>query len=70
MRPASHADLLDVIVIAKIVPKLRGDDSARFRDALTGCGDVLRRHGLKRAANRIGDLLDDLKTTGTVRFWR
>jgi|SRR6266545_3005628 len=67
---ASHSDVLDVIVLAKIVPKLRGDDSARFRDALTGCDDILRRHDLNRAANRVADLLDDLKTTGTARFWR
>lgn len=67
---ASHSDVLDMIVLAKIVPKLRGDDSARFRDALTGCGEILRRHGLNRAAKRVADLLDDLKTTGTARFWR
>ena len=64
------ADALDDIVYAKILPKLRGDDSPRFKQALTDCHGVLERHGLQSSARKVADLLIDLQHTGTARFWR
>jgi 5-methylcytosine-specific restriction enzyme B len=61
---------LDTIVHGKVVPKLRGDDSTRFRHALESCRDALRAHHLRISQARVDDLLRDLETTGTARFWR
>ena len=63
-------DAIDSVVYAKILPKLRGDDSPRFRKALEGCFRVLTEHGLERCASRVGELKEDLESSGTARFWR
>ncbi len=62
--------LLDTIVYSKIIPKLRGEDMDRFRQALAAAGDVLAAHGLQRSRGRIQELTDDLADSGTARFWR
>ena len=61
---------LDAIVYAKIVPKLRGDDSPRFRAALDETKKVAKRHKLKRCLSKLEELEHDLTTTGSARFWR
>ena len=61
---------LDSVVYAKILPKMRGDDSPRFRTALEQCADVLANHGLKDCRNKVLELKDDLESTGSARFWR
>ena len=64
------ADNLDSIIYAKVLPKLRGDDSHRFRSALDKARDVLDGHGLVRSAERVEELSEDLISIGTARFWR
>jgi hypothetical protein len=61
---------LDAVVTAKLLPKLRGDDSPRFRVAFSACEDALRQFGLVASADRVGELRLDLETTGSARFWR
>lgn len=61
---------LDRVVHAKVLPKLRGEDSLRFREALGGCVDVCRRFGLVQAAEKVAELERDLTATGSARFWR
>jgi hypothetical protein len=61
---------LDAVVLTKIVPKLRGDDSARFRAALEKSEAALRQHGLERSLEKVRELKSDLETTGAARFWR
>jgi len=61
---------LDGVVYAKVLPKLRGDDSSRFRDALEKCAKVLRAHELAESHARVGELIRDLESTGSARFWR
>ena len=63
-------DALDEIVYAKILPKLRGEDSPRFRKALEDCHAVLKGRGCTVSAEKVSDLLQDLQHTGTARFWR
>ena len=64
------ADLLDSVVYAKVLPKLRGDDSQRFRVALDEARAALERHGLERSAQRVSELEEDLDSMGMARFWR
>ena len=61
---------LDSVVYAKILPKLRGDDSPRFREALDKCAQVLEQHGLRDCRTKVRELKDDLESTGSARFWR
>ncbi len=61
---------LDNVVYAKILPKLRGDDSPRFRESLDKCAQVLKAHGLSDCQTKVRELKDDLESTGSARFWR
>lgn len=61
---------LDAVVYAKVLPKLRGEDTERFRTALQATGEVLRDEKLPRCAAKLGELQHDLETTGSARFWR
>ena len=67
---ADPAAVLDDVVYAKILPKLRGDDSRRFHEALDNCARVLAEHGLKSCQNKVRELKEDLDSTGSARFWR
>ena len=71
---ASHgmevAAALDSVIYAKVLPKLRGDERPELRDTLTKCRNVLSTHGLTRCRDRVDELVKDLASTGSVRFWR
>lgn len=69
-RQEPFGELLDQIVYAKVLPKLRGNDSKRMRTAFEACLESAKRHGLKKSARKIEELRDDLLTTGSARFWR
>ncbi|MGE3274950.1 MAG: McrB family protein [Vicinamibacterales bacterium] len=61
---------LDGCVYAKILPKLRGEDSARIREALDETKKVLEQFGLTDSLAKVAELRRDLETTGSARFWR
>jgi len=61
---------LDSVIYAKVLPKFRGDDSQRFRDALKGCIKVFGEHALDDCRDKTKELLQDLELTGSARFWR
>lgn len=63
-------DAMDRVIYAKVLPKLRGDDSPRFGDALGRCIDVLEAEYLKRSARKVRELDEDRKAIGSFRFWR
>ncbi len=63
-------DAIDRTVYAKVLPKLRGDDSPRFREALEKCESALRKHRLPQSAARVAELRVDLESSGSARFWR
>ena len=64
------ATILDDVVYAKALPKLRGEDSPRFREALKKSAEVLDRHGLENCVRKVKELSEDLESTGSARFWR
>ena len=66
----SMSDALDRVIYAKVLPKLRGDDSRRCRDALEKCKTVLTARNLTRCARKVDELVQDLNETGSFRFWR
>ena len=61
---------LDQITYAKVLPKLRGDDSQRYRTALEACQKVLEDEDLSESAQKVEELMQDLDETGSFRFWR
>jgi MoxR-like ATPase len=61
---------LDGVIYAKVLPKLRGEDTPRFRDALEACSTALAGFGLRRSRDKVEELKRDLQTTGSARFWR
>jgi len=63
-------DALDAVIYAKVLPKLRGDTSPRFQQALEGARGVLAAAGLKRCEQKVLSMQEDLKATGSARFWR
>ncbi len=63
-------EALDRVIYAKVLPKMRGDDSPRYERALAACGKILRERGLKRSAAKVEDLDEDRQATGNFRFWR
>ena len=63
-------DALDRVIYAKVLPKLRGDDSTRFGDALGKCLEVLEAEDLRRSVRKVGELDEDRKAIGSFRFWR
>lgn len=61
---------LDGVIYAKILPKLRGEDSPRLREALEKCGKVLTEFNLIKSHAKVMELMRELERTGTARFWR
>ncbi len=66
----SFESALDSVVNAKVLPKLRGEDTARLREALRVCEEALATAGLEGSRAKIAELRRDLETTGSARFWR
>ena len=66
----SVSDALDRVIYAKVLPKLRGDDSPRFRNALEDCRTALNESNLTRSAQKVDELIEDVEQTGSFRFWR
>jgi 5-methylcytosine-specific restriction enzyme B len=58
------------VIYAKILPKLRGEDAPRFREALARCEETLATFGLDQSRAKIAELTRDVETTGSARFWR
>ena len=63
-------DALDQVIYAKVLPKLRGSDTDRFRKCLDATLGVLEEHGLKRCAAKVKALKEDLEASGSCSFWR
>ena len=61
---------LDQVIYAKVLPKLRGSDTRRFRQCLDTSIEVLKRHELPTCTRRVEELKEDLEATGSCSFWR
>ena len=61
---------LDRILSAKVLPKMRGENSKLFRAALEDCHTVLEGHKLQRCTRKIEELRNDLERVGSAQYWR
>lgn len=62
--------VLDQAIYARVLPKLRGSSSLRLEKALEKVQGVLLQYDLQRSRAKVGELLDDLREQGSMRFWR
>lgn len=67
---ATQETALDNVIYAKVLPKLRGERSIKFQQALGAAHKVLAEHGLTRCCKKVISLQEDLEATGSARFWR
>ncbi|RYG99369.1 MAG: restriction endonuclease [Alphaproteobacteria bacterium] len=63
-------DALDHAVYSKVLPKLRGEDSKRLREAFDAVTKTLQDYALHHSAGKAVELRDDLHQLGSARFWR
>ncbi len=61
---------LDLSVYAKVLPKLRGEDTRRLREAFAAVSTALAAHQLDTSATKVKELTVDLHEQGSARFWR
>ena len=61
---------LDAAIYAKVLPKVRGDDTPRFRKCLEDTHKVLEGRGIEKCARKVKELQEDLEATGSASFWR
>ncbi|WP_172203093.1 McrB family protein [Niveibacterium sp. COAC-50] len=66
----TDAEALDQAIYGKVLPKLRGEDSPRLREAFKTAIEVLQDAGLAESKAKLTELAEDLKHTGSARFWR
>lgn len=67
---ATETTALDNVIYAKVLPKLRGETSVKFQQALQDTYKALADSGLLRSCEKVKSLQEDLVATGSARFWR
>lgn len=61
---------LDHAIYAKVLPKLRGEDSPRLKAAFADSITLLRDMQLPESTTKVIELQEDLHFLGSARFWR
>ena len=60
---------LDAAVLAKVLPKIRGEASGGLPEALTNAEEICQAAGLIQSAAKLAQMQATLKGVGVVRFW-
>ena len=60
---------LDQAVFSKVLPRLRGDDSPAFKEALAELESICKRRGLATSEAKLQSMREMLDRTGVTRFW-
>lgn len=60
---------MDAAVLAKVLPKVRGDDVGGLPEALEALHSRLRARKMSRSAAKVGQMRQTLQQTGMVRFF-
>lgn len=63
------AEALDAAVLAKVLPKLRGDDSGPLPQALAEVLRICEEEKLQNSARKVEQMRQSLKSLGVARFW-
>lgn len=62
-------EALDAAVIAKVLPKIRGEETEALRTGLSTAHSVCVSSGLTSSAAKLKAMQDSLASQGVVRFW-
>lgn len=65
----AHDELFDHAVFAKVLPRIRGEDSPALRTALATAKERCQAAKLPKCAQKLEDMLHQLDATGVTRFW-
>lgn len=65
----ADAEMLDIAVLAKILPKVRGENSPEFVGAITLAREICAKAGLTRCVAKLDQLHGRLLTLGATQFW-
>jgi hypothetical protein len=60
---------LDHAIFAKVLPKVRGDDTGHLGSALERVAALCEREGLPVSLKKVRTMSETLKVTGAARFW-
>jgi 5-methylcytosine-specific restriction enzyme B len=60
---------LDAVVLAKVLPKMRGDSEGAFPQALQEAAEVCAKYQLAASEKKLADMQAGLVGLGAVRFW-
>ena len=60
---------LDAAVLAKVLPKIRGEAGGGLPEALVAAEKVCEEHSLKQSAAKLAQMRSTLAHVGVVRFW-
>ena len=63
------APAVDAAVLAKVLPKVRGDDGGALPKAIAEALEACHSHGLPRTGEKLRQMRDTLARSGAVRFW-
>ncbi len=63
-------EALDDVIYAKILPKLKGEQSGRLTIAFAGCQKALKETALSRLLKKADEMQQHLATTGSARLGR
>ena len=66
---ANPTPALDAAILAKVLPKIRGDDGGALPKAIEDAIAVCATHGLETSSQKLVQMRDALKSLGAVRFW-
>ena len=61
---------LDEALFMKVLPKVRGQDSQQMRQALDALQKWATSRGFAVTAGKVAAMADELRVSGTTRFWR
>ena len=66
---SSEDHAIDLAVFAKVLPRIRGEQTTALDSALQGIQSLCQEHGLTRSRAKVQSMLDRLQHTGITKFW-
>ena len=60
---------LDAAILAKVLPKIRGDSEGTFPKAVEDAATVCGKYGLSASQGKLAQMQVSLAALGAVRFW-
>jgi len=66
---AREAELLDMAIFSKVLPRIRGEEAPELQQALEQAAQLCERSRLRRSAEKLRAMQGQLRSTGLTKFW-